>query len=680
VRQSFVLASRPVVGTVKRPRHTHAVAAPGVFIRYALGLALTLAAFGCSSPFREPASPSAAPVPAAGLRAGVGEVDITPPAGLSLFGWGPEGRVARGHRGRLRCRSLYVVDRRGESLAWVVCDLSAPSALLHARVAQRLRERIGLGADRLLLSATHTHAAPAHYFGNRSYSAQLSTQAPGFDENVLGFLVERIASSVASAHQDAQAGGEARLSWHFGALSSGTTKNRSLEAHCKNPKPMADVASACGHIGASAWEVDRRLSVLRVERGAAGDGKLVGLFAVVAVHPTTIPNTNELYHADVFGVATRQLRYRLADHPIAAIASGIAGDVSPMVSQQSWAEAERLGRQLAADVERVSLLPSYTPSLDVARSYREVTLRGPELCAEGAVGNAAAGGAEDGRTRYYAVPVAREGAKLAEPEGCHGNKRAWSKPVTKGPWAFPRFAPLLAARLGGVTLVGLPFEPTTTPGLQLRHELEQRTGQPVVFVGLSNEYLQYVTSAEEYAEQHYEGASVIYGPGSAAFFAKHIRGLILGFTEPEKVPGLNQTRAHEFNPTPRVSRLLPAEPERPRQIVRQPFQVDFTRVDMSVEWRVQDSSFFDDDGRETNIAEGPLVRVETLGADGKWTVLTDDLGAPVDDTGTSLWVAQRRRRGNYYSAVWQPPRNLTGRFRFVIGRSAGVVRSQEFSL
>ena len=53
---------------------------------------------------------------------------------------------------------------------------------------------------------------------------------------------------------------------------------------------------------------------------------------------------------------------------------------------------------------------------------------------------------------------------------------------------------------------------------------------------------------------------------------------------------------------------------------------------------------------------------------------------PVDDTGTSLWVAQRRRRGNHYSAVWQPPRSLAGRFRFVIGREQHVVRSQEFNL
>src|SRR5262245_46794597 len=93
----------------------------------------------CSpSLLREPALPSASPTPQPYLRAGVAEVDITPPEGLSLFGHGPEGRVSRGHRGRLRCRTLFALDARGESVAWSVCDLAAPSGLLHRRIGDRL--------------------------------------------------------------------------------------------------------------------------------------------------------------------------------------------------------------------------------------------------------------------------------------------------------------------------------------------------------------------------------------------------------------------------------------------------------------------------------------------------------------------------------------------------------------
>lgn len=631
----------------------------------------------CTQPFREPAVPSAKPSPAQpGLHVGLDEVDITPQPGLSTFGYGPEGRVTRGHRGRLYCRSLVALGAEGESLAWTVCDLGAPSALLQRRVAALTAKSAGLGADRLIISATHTHGGPAHYFGTRAHSGPLSSESPGFDEQVLDWLAQRIAGSIARAKADALSGEEATLSWHFGKLSPRSTSNRSLGPHCTNPRPMGSLESTCGSDVAIFEEVDSMLSVLRVERKT----RLVGLFAVLGMHPTAVPNTNELYHGDVFGIAARRLHYALPGRPLVAIANGIGGDVSPVVSRQSWPEAERVGAQLASDIALANETTGTLPTPVIERAYREVTLGAPDLCAEGAVGSAAAGGAEDGRTRYYAVPIAREGVKLPAPRGCHGVKNTWTEAAAEGPWAFPRFVPMTVARLGGALLVALPFELTTTPGLLLRQQIEKDTRTPAVLVGLSNDYLQYVTTLKEYEQQHYEGASVIYGPGSSAFFAKQVNNLIIGLDSPERVPRLNEVRPHEFNPQPRIERLQAALPERTRQIVRQPFQAELTQRGMAVEWRVSDTTLFSRDGRETSIAAGPLIRVEMLRPDGTWSALLDEVGAPVDDTSTNVWMKQRRSRENHYVAVWQPPRTLSGRFRFVIGRQVGVVRSKEFEL
>ena len=74
------------------------------------------------------------------------------------------------------------------------------------------------------------------------------------------------------------------------------------------------------------------------------------------------------------------------------------------------------------------------------------------------------------------------------------------------------------------------------------------------------------------------------------------------------------------------------------------------------------------------------VRVEMRKPDGGWAQLLDELGAPVDDTSTSVWLKQRRSRENHYVAVWQPWRTLSGHFRIVIGRKQGVVVSKEFEL
>lgn len=639
-------------------------------------LLLSLLLLSCTPVLREPAAPSAAPSPSPGFRAGLDEVDITPQPGLSMFGHGPEGRVARGHRGRLHCRSLFAVDARGESLAWTVCDLGAASALLHRRIAQRTLQSSGIGADRLILSATHTHAGPAHYFGTRNLSGPFGSSVPGFDERLVEWLAERIARSIARAKADALSGAEAKLDWHFGKLSPRSTANRSLNSHCTNPQPMGSIKSLCGTDDAVYEEVDKTLSVLRIER----DAKVIGLFAVLGMHPTALPNTNELYHADAFGIAARHLHYALPDQPVVAIANGIAGDVSPVVSRQSWPEAERLGEQLAADVLTASAAPGTNAPSDIKRAYREVTLGAPALCAEGAIGYAAIGGTEDGRTRFYALPFAQEGSKSTSPDGCHGAKRIWSDSLAGGPWGFPRYAPLTVARLAGALLVWLPYEPTTTAGLLLRQQLEKDTRVPVVLVGLSNEHLRYVTTAKEYEQQHYEGASVVYGPRSNEFFAKQVNALVSALDSPTGLPALNSARPHEFSPEPSVALFETGLPERARQIVRQPFQAELTQRGMAIEWRVADSTLFARDGRETTIADGVLVSIERLGQDGVWRRLVDELGAPVDDTSTFIWVKQRRSRENHYVAVWQPSRNLAGRFRFVVGRSVGVVRSKEFEL
>src|SRR4051794_27272344 len=104
------------------------------------------------------------------VLAGVAEADITPPVGLGMFGHGPESRVAVGTELRLRCQSFVILgtahdQQPGEAVALVSCDLGAPSLLLQREIAKRVAARnVPLGAERILLMATHTHLGPAHYF------------------------------------------------------------------------------------------------------------------------------------------------------------------------------------------------------------------------------------------------------------------------------------------------------------------------------------------------------------------------------------------------------------------------------------------------------------------------------------------------------------------------------------
>jgi neutral ceramidase len=556
------------------------------------------------------------------LQAGIARADITPPPGLSLFGHGPEGRVAVGTLLRLYCEA-FVLTRGTESVALVPCDLGAISTELQRAVAARLISAgLPLGADRLVLMATHTHAAPAHYFGARQYGGTFSSRAPGFDPSVLDFLADRIAGAVRAAYA---ARAPAKVGWAFDREAGrGLVHNRSFTAFAANRElppcvfervcPSCLVAaptaqeSACRaqqreyvkqHQGelkcaASAPSDEGRglvdvaadlvLSVLRIDAVLPdGGSRPMGGFAVFGVHNTGIPNTNDVYHSDIFGYALRRAEHDLNPHVDApppdlaprpappprvmiGIAAGLQGDISPSVGYQSIAETRRLGYLLGEKI--ASAFRSAEKTLgdaSIERAYRELTLPGalaeepnafytanqppactglawdPEpgprrsaLCVTPEIGTAAAGGAEDGPTRLRIFPQMIEGSVARLAPGatpCQGRKLPVRSPT--GPFGsdgldFPSMAPLSLVRIGRGLIAAAPFELTTVTGTRIRDRLELFLRQRhrdaidgVIMVGLANNYLQYATTADEYNLQHYEGASTLYGPETARFLGNH---------------------------------------------------------------------------------------------------------------------------------------------------------------
>lgn len=80
----------------------------------------------------------------------------------------------------------------------------------------------------------------------------------------------------------------------------------------------------------------------------------------------------------------------------------------------------------------------------------------------------------------------------------------------------PEVLPLQILTIGNLALVAVPFEMTTMAGRRLRQsvatELTSMGIDTVVVAGLANAYAGYVATREEYAAQHYEGASTHFGP------------------------------------------------------------------------------------------------------------------------------------------------------------------------
>jgi neutral ceramidase len=208
---------------------------------------------------------------------------------------------------------------------------------------------------------------------------------------------------------------------------------------------------------------------------------------------------------------------RLAKKEVARIGQGISR------------RAIRLFDQIGTQIQGTLKIERVFASLPI----REMSTRFP-VCPEPLAGVASAGGSyEDAHTAMYGWKVfglidtgIGEGGKAArgEDKGCHGKKRillGGLQRMVTNEYSLPHVGQLALVQLGSTLIAALPAEITTVAGLRMKTALldEQLPGiERTAIMGLTNGYMQYLTTSEEYSKQHYEGGSTLYGPNTAAAF------------------------------------------------------------------------------------------------------------------------------------------------------------------
>lgn len=107
----------------------------------------------------------------------------------------------------------------------------------------------------------------------------------------------------------------------------------------------------------------------------------------------------------------------------------------------------------------------------------------------------------------------------------------------------PHIVPIQMMQIGQVSIVGVPAEFTTTAGRRLKAKLREISGQEnarIVISNYSNAYSGYVTTAEEYAIQEYEGASTLYGPYTLDAYLQEIGKLAYAIKTGDRVSILDK--------------------------------------------------------------------------------------------------------------------------------------------
>ena len=610
--------------------------------------------------------------------AGVGKVDITPPPGLPLFGYS-HARTddAAGVRTRLYARALYLEDARGEHVVLVQCDLGAISALLHLQVARAIVQETGISVDRLLIGATHTHAGPGGYFGVAYYNYWGSNR-PGYDPRIVTFLTERITNAVLAAYRTRA---PARLA--IGSMTVfGLTHNRSLEAYNNNTSQIIS-EEALWTMLPEYRAVDPTFTMLRVDRIVGAGTQPLGAFTNFAIHGTAVPSSNDLYSGDVHAAAERALEWAIRRHygvqteVIHALTNGAEGDIAPAFTTQNFAEAEQLGLTLASKAFDLfqDLDTRLTDAVHLGYNYEELPLQIPytaddlELCQQAMVGVPVLGGSEEGRSLLYGKLLGvYEGARQESPQGCHTWKLKALDflqdliPATD----FPTTMTLQTMRINELLLVAVPGEMSTEMGQRLKQavlQAAQHTRQSlthVAIVGLANQYISYFTTPEEYALQHYEGASTLYGPASGPVIAARLEYLVTQMAALTTPPALPSQWI--FRPGLKVQ----AFPE----VLSTQGGREAQRVTLDRSTTPPRASFVWQDLSPGTISfDAPLVHLETQIRDGRWVPLFID-ALPVDDQGLHLEIRYLREAplagAGVWQATWYPQAPLSGALRFVI--------------
>lgn len=291
------------------------------------------------------------------LKAGAAKIDITPAADASLLMSGYGNRQG-GHTGihdPLWVRAL-VIDNGHARAAIISADLIGFSHDFWRQMVERISRESGIPAEAILLTATHTHGAPAIERRGQPLSH------PGQAE-----YAERVREALAGVVREAQARlapartgfGEGRANVNINRVARWSDGSWFLGLNPDGPS-------------------DKTVAVLKVE-GMGGE-PLAALLNY-AMHGTAMGQENTLITGDAPGAAARLVEQGLGGGAVALFTSGAAGDQAPLydLSPRSFAGVGHVGALLAEEVLRVAASIRTFPEAAISARQMTVTCPGHQL-------------------------------------------------------------------------------------------------------------------------------------------------------------------------------------------------------------------------------------------------------------------------------------------------------------
>lgn len=434
------------------------------------------------------------------LRAGSCSREISPRSPTALYGYPHVMRVSTGIHDPLLASAL-VLDHANTRIALVALDLLLLSPPMVRAIRRRVAEALQAPESGVFISCTHTHSGPV----TRQLLAWRNDPAvPPADPAYLAWVGDQI---VAVANEAAAQTVAAELAW-----------------------TSADARGVGGNRLAPDGVTDPECGILAVRH--AQTTTMLAVSLIYGMHPTVMHEDSTLVSSDFPHYARLHLRECLGEGVTVLYHTAPCGNQSPRysVTEQTFAEAERLGRKMGAvAAQALNSIPlarwTATPQLATALAPAELPRRSiPTPAAAYAL-------LESYRMRYanlQAQGAPRPVVRTAECAvfGAEGTV-ALAEACASGELSqlLSEYAPVevQVLRIGDVAVAGLPGECFVEYALAIK----KYAGQRVFVVSLVNGELQgYIVTPEAAAAGGYEATSAVFAPEAGAVLVRAALNLL----------------------------------------------------------------------------------------------------------------------------------------------------------
>ncbi len=424
--------------------------------------------------------------------AGFAEVDITPPLGCVLAGYGARERPASGVRDPLFARAMVLGDD-GARLAIVGADLLQVDAELVSTVRAGVERACSIPPDAVLVCASHTHFGPA--LQRTGYLPEHLDEAisPAYVNDLAAKLTDCVAQAdsrrqpvrvgvgcgwsptTSYNRRPLDASGRCRMayttepevaSWAAAEGARQAVKALSLAGVAPTPLKPSPPPAESDAAGFRWGPTDPQVPVLLAK---GQDGALLGGLVSFACHPVCGAGDEAFYDisADYPG-ALQQALVQTMRCPI-VFALGCAGNQVPFVRGPGSRDA--VGRALAAEVRLVAARTAFETEVPLAAVRRSVLLPLKDFSALEPPAS------DDAQSRHHRHLI-----------GKYAGRAALETEVQ-------------ALRLGSMALVSLPGEVF----VEIGHAIKRRSPFPLtVPVSMGNDSGDYIPIPEAYDQGGYE--------------------------------------------------------------------------------------------------------------------------------------------------------------------------------